>query len=216
MKAALRFAGQVIGQAVVFLFFVLFLSFLAGMAQQMVSAALAFHWMAGVLLGMGWLITVVVLCSLIWYAMRPTAPDRLRRYFLIQPKTGDGAGLAEQYPAAALSALICVALLIAVFVLSLVSAALAAQGYLVYEIKSGKELPMRELLFRFYLWHTVDLVPVLGIWKIYDDIKPPLEAVSFGAKTLVLVFRVAFVGLAITIISQWLAFLRRSRQPSAG
>jgi hypothetical protein len=86
-----------------------------------------------------------------------------------------------------------------------VSAILAAHGLLAYVIESSREQPMTELLFRLYLWHTVDMIPFLDIWKVYD-IKPPVRPDNFWAQSIILAFRTAIVGFAISVIAQRLKF----------
>ena len=75
--------------------------------------------------------------------MRPSAPGWLSEYVLIRPKTGSAAGLAEQFPAASLSALICVAMLTAVFAHTGLSAFLASQAILTYSIESTHNKPLQ-------------------------------------------------------------------------
>jgi len=196
-----------IAQVVVFLIFFTILGFMAALAKNSVSVVSEFNWVAGVLVGAIWLIGVLILCFAIWYAMRPSSPSWLRDYMLISKKTGSDAGLAEQYPAASLSALICVAMLTAVFALTGVSAVLAAHGLATYEIESQHEKPMSELLFRLYMWHTIDMIPFIDIWKTYD-IKPPIRPKNFWAQSIVLVFRTAIIGFAISVMVQWVKFNR--------
>ena len=161
MKTILVALGQMIAQVLIFLFFFVVLGVVSVLARNTVSAAGEFHWVAGVFVGAIWLIGVLILCFAIWYAMRPWAPGWLRGYMLIRRKTGQDAGLAEQFPGASLSALICVALLTAVFVLTGVSAALKSQGLLTYATESLHDQPVTELLFRLYMWHTVDMIPFI-------------------------------------------------------
>jgi len=205
MKSVLTVLGQMIVQVLVFLLFFFVLGYVAVVARNSVAAASKFHWLAGAFVGALWLIGVLTLCFSIWYAMRPSAPRWLRDNVLIRGKT-DG-GLVEQFPAASLSALICVAMLTAVFVLTLVSAGLASQGLLTYASESVHDQPMTELLFRLYIWHTVDMIPFIDVWKVYD-IKPAIRPTNFLAQSIVLVFRTAIIGFAISVIAQWLKFNR--------
>lgn len=207
MKTILSVLGKMIAHAVVFLIFFLMLGFMAVLAKNSISAISGFHWVAGVFVGAIWLIGVLIFCFAIWYAMRPSAPRWLSDYILIRKKTGSDAGLAEQYPAASLSALICVAMLTAVFTLTGLSAVLASQGILTYSIVSPHENPMTELLFRLYMWHTIDMIPFIDIWKTYD-IKPPIRPDNLWAQSIVLVFRTAIIGFAISVTVQWVKFSR--------
>ena len=207
MKTLFRLLGQMIAQVFAFLVFFTMLGFMAVLAKNSVSAVSEFNWVAGVLLGVIWLIGVLILCFAIWYAMRPSAPTWLRDYMLISKKTGSDAGLAEQFPAASLSALICVAMLTAVFALTAVSAVLASHGLATYEIERLHEKPMSELLFRLYIWHTIDMIPFIDIWKTYD-IKSPIRPTNFWAQSIVLVFRTAIIGFAISVMVQWLKYSR--------
>jgi hypothetical protein len=194
-------------QVLVFLIFFTMLGIVAGFAKKSMSAVSEFHWVAGVFLGAMWLIGVLILCFAIWYAMRPSAPRWLSKYILIRKKSGDDAGLAEQFPAASLSALICVAMLTAVFALTGLSEVLASQGPLTYAIDSSPDKPMTELLFRLYIWHTIDMIPLIDIWKTYG-IKPPIQPEDFWGQSIVLVFRTAIIGFAISVIVQWVKFNR--------
>src|SRR6266550_1270993 len=205
MKTLLRLLGQMIAHVFAFLVFFMMLGFIAVLAKNSVSAVSEFNWVAGVLLGVIWLIGVLILCFAIWYAMRPSAPTWLRDYMLIRKKTGSDAGLAEQFPAASLSALICVAMLTAVFALTAVSAVLASHGWATYEIERLHEKPMSELLFRLYIWHTIDMIPFIDIWKTYD-IRAPIHPTNFWAQSIVLVFRTTIIGFAISVMVQWLKY----------
>ena len=207
MKTIVSLLYKMIAQVVVFLLFFMMLGFIAVLAKNSISATSEFHWMAGVFLGATWLFGVLILCLGIWHAMRPSAPIWLREYMLIRPKTGRDAGLAEQYPAASLSALICVAMLTAVFALTGLSAILASQGILTYSIESAHNKPMTELLFRLYMWHTIDMIPFIDIWKTYD-IKPPIRPENLWAQSVVMVFRTVIIGFAISVITQWVNFYR--------
>ena len=115
MKAILRLLGLMIGQLISFVLFFMLLGPIAVLAGKSVLAVTASHWLGGVLVGTIWLIGVLTLLFLIRYALRPSAPAWLRNYMLIRKKTGRDAGLAEQFPAASLSALICVGVLAAVY-----------------------------------------------------------------------------------------------------
>ncbi|MDB5015124.1 MAG: hypothetical protein JWQ25_3326 [Daejeonella sp.] len=139
--------------------------------------------------------------------MRPSAPPWLRDFILIHKKSGDHAGLAEQFPTASLLAFICAAMLTAVFVLTVVSSVLTEHGLLTYTIESSPEQPMTELLFRLYMWHTIDMIPFIDVWKVYE-IKPPIRPENVSAQTIVLVFRTVIIGFAISVIAQWLKFNR--------
>jgi hypothetical protein len=202
-----------IGQVVVFLLFFAMLGSLAALAKETIVAVSDFNWVAGVLVGAVWLIGVLVLCFAIWYGMRPSAPRWLRDYVLIRKNAGDDAGLAEQFPAASLSALICVAMLVAVFALTSVSAVLASQGLLTYSVDRSHEQPMMELLFRLYTWHMIDMIPFVDIWKTYG-VEPPIRPENFWAKSIVLIFRSAIIGLAISVIVQGLSFYREPARPA--
>jgi hypothetical protein len=207
MKTILSNLGKMIAQVIVFLVFFVMLGIIAVLAEKSISAVSEYHWVVGVFVGVIWLIGVLILCFAIWYAMRPSAPKWLSNYMLIHKKTGKDAGLAEQYPAASLSALICVAMLTAVFALTGLSTVLASQGILTYSIDNAHQKPMTELLFRLYMWHTIDMIPFIDIWKTYD-IKPPIQPVNLWAQSIVLVFRTAIIGFAISVIVQWVKFNR--------
>jgi len=209
MKIIFRTLGQMLAQVFVFLTFFLMLGGVVIFAQQSVSAAGKFHWVAGVGVGVVWLIGIILLCFAIWYAMSPTAPKWLRDHFVIRKRSGEEAGVAEQFPAATLLALICISILTAVFALTGLSAILASQGMLTYVIESAPEKSMTELLFRLYMWHTIDVIPFIDIWKAYD-FHPPIRPENFWAQSIVLVFRTAIVGFAISIIAQSLRFNREN------
>ena len=168
-------------------------------------AVTEFSWIAGVIVGVILLIGVFLACVAVWYAMRPSAPAWLRNYILIRKAVGENAGLAEQYPAASLSAVICVAILTAVFVLTVVSEILASHGVLTYVVEGANDLPMLARLFRMYMWHVIDMIPFIDIVKTYD-ITPPLRPANFWAQSTVLVFRTALVGFAASVIAQWVKY----------
>ncbi len=201
----LKMLGQLIAQVVVFLFFFLMLGSVVVFTRNSISTLSEVHWLAGVVLGLIWLAGVVFLYFAIWYAMQPSAPKWLREYVLIRPKTGKDAGLAEQYPVATLSALICVAMLVAVFALTTMSAVLASEGAISYTIVASSDKPMTELLFRLYTWHVIDMIPFVDLWQTYG-IDPPIRPVDFWAQTMVLVLRTAIAGVAISLIVQWVKF----------
>ncbi len=201
MKTILTILAQLIAQILVFLFFFILLGMTAEIARKSISATSGVHWLGGVVLGIIWLIGVVVLCWLIWYAMSPSAPERLRKYILIRKNTSSDAALVEQFPVATLSALICAAMLVAIFALTAMSAILASQGVFTYTIDAAHEKPMTELLFRLYMWHTIDMVPFVDVWETYD-VAPPIRPTNILAKTIVLVFRTAIIGFAISLIVQ--------------
>jgi hypothetical protein len=208
MKAMLRALGQLIAQVVAFLVFFMILGTVAGAAKRSISAGTEFHWVAGVVVGSIWLVGVFTLCFVVWYAMRPSAPKLFRKYVLVCKKTTGDAGLAERFPAATFSALMCVAILTAVVALSGLSEVLALQGFLAFTVESSHEIPTAELLFRLYMWHTIDMIPLLDIWRTYD-IRPPLRPENFGAQSTVLAFRTAIVGFAITVTAQLVKFYRQ-------
>jgi hypothetical protein len=205
----IRLLGQMIAQAIAFVFFFVFLGMVAGWAHGSIEAAGGLHWLAGLVVGVLWVVGAFALLVGISIAMRPSAAERLRRYFLIQKKEGDDAGLAEQYPTASLLALICVAMLVAVFAMAGISTILESREVFAYT-PSGSELPQRELLFRLYLWHVVDLIPLVQVWQIYD-IPAPIQPDNVWSQTAVLVFRTAIVSFAIAVITQAVAFYREQR-----
>lgn len=207
MKSILKLLVKIVGQVIVFLLFFLMLGFVAPLATQSIFAAGELRWLAGVLVGVIWLVGVLTLCSVIWYAMHPSAPAWLPKYVLIQQKTGSDAGLAEQYPGPTLTALICVAMLTAVFAVTGISTILESKGVFTYAIEAHHDKPMRELLFRLYMWNTIDLIPFVDIWKTYG-IVPPVRPTNFWAQTILLIFRTAIIGFAISVIVQWLRFNR--------
>jgi len=209
MKIIFRILGQMLAQVFVFLTFFFMLGGVVLFAQYLISAAGEFHWVAGVIVGVIWLIGIILLCFAIWYAMSPSAPKWVRDYFLIRKRTGEEASVAEQFPAATLLSLICIAILSAVFVLTGLSAILASQGLLAYVVESAPEKSMTELLFRLYMWHTIDVIPFIDIWKAYD-VHPPIRPENFWAQSIVLVFRTAIVGFAISVIVQSLRFNREN------
>jgi hypothetical protein len=211
MKTIREFVANMLGQVIVFLFFFLILGALAVAASKSISAAGELHWLFGVLLGCVWLIAVLALYFVIWYAMRPTAPEWLSSNVLLEKKTSSDAGLAEQYPGATLSALICVGMLIAVFVATSISTILASKGVFTYAIDSHHDKPMTELLFRLYMWNTIDLFPLVEVWKTYG-ITPPVRPTNVWAQTIVLIFRTAIIGFAISVILQWRRFNRERRK----
>ena len=47
-------------------------------------------------------------------------------------------------------------------------------------------------LSTFYLWHFVDMVRVLNLWKVLE-VSPPLEAAGFPARARVLAYRALLV-----------------------
>ncbi|MDH3444867.1 MAG: hypothetical protein OEN50_13135 [Deltaproteobacteria bacterium] len=203
----LKILAQMVAQVIVFLLFFMMLGSLVGFTRHSISAAGEIHWLAGVFLGSIWLIGVFILYFAIWYAMQPSAPSWFREYVLIRQKTGSDAGLAEQYPVATLAALICVAMLVAVFALTGMSAVLASQGIISYTVEASNEQPMTELLFRLYAWHMIDMIPLLDLWQTYG-IDPPIRPNDFWAQTIVLVFRTVIIGFAISVIVQWVKYDR--------
>jgi hypothetical protein len=198
---------QLLVHIFVFLIFFVTLGSAAVVARSSVRAVAGLWWIAGVVLGLAWLVGIIGLCVVLWYSMRASAPEWLRSYVLLRKSSDRNAGLAEQYPEASLSALICVAILAAVLVLSVVSEILEARGVFTYAIKGAFEQPMFERLFRLYFWHTIDMVPFIDVWETYD-IEPPLQPTNFWAQSTVLVFRTALAGFAISVIAQLVSFYR--------
>jgi hypothetical protein len=177
------------------------------LARNTVTTVADVSWLAGVVVGLIWLLGIMVLFFTVWYAMRPSAPRWLRNYILVRKASGTNAGLVEQYPEAALSALMCVAILTAILVLTVVSELLASRGVLTYTLQGAFEQPMSERLFRLYAWHAIDMIPLIDIWQTYQ-IEPPLQPSNFLAQSTVLVFRTALVGFAVSVIAQWVNFYR--------
>lgn len=196
VKKIAKVIGAVVANFIVFLLFFVLLGFLAVAASETTSAAGALSWITGLLVGFLWLVGVATLCFLMWRAPQPDAPRWLRTHFRFHRKPE--GGLAEQHPVGAQLALIAVAILTAIFTLTAMSRILEEQGWAEYT-RHRNDLPMRELLFRFYLWHVVDMIPVLDLSKVYDY-KPSIEAKNFLAKTMVLVFRTAILSFAIASV----------------
>jgi hypothetical protein len=207
MNRMLKFLSQLVTQLMVFLLFFAMLGSIAVAARNSVASVAGFWWVAGLIVGLVWLVGVFALCFVVWYAMRPSAPKWLRTYILVPKASGSGAGLAEQYPEATLSALMCVAILTAIAVLTGVSEVLASRGLFTYAIEGAFKQPMRERLFSLYVWHAIDMIPLIDVWDIYG-IEPPLRLANFWAQSAILVFRSAVVGFAASVIAQWLNFYR--------
>lgn len=204
---------QLLAQIIVFLLFFAVLGSIAVFARNTVATAAGFWWIAGVFVGLAWLIGILTFCIAVWYAMRLSAPKWLQSYILVRKATGERAGLAEQYPEASLSALICVAILTAIFVLTGVSEILASRGVLTYAVQGAFEQPMAERLFRLYMWHAIDIIPFIDIWETYR-IEPPLQPANFLAQSTVLVFRTALVGFAASVIAQLVSFYSDRSRPT--
>ena len=198
----LKLLGRMIAQVIVFLTFFIGLGILVVVARKSITAASSLYWAAGVALSVTWLCAVCAIIISIWYALKPNSPVWLKKYVLIRRRTDEDAGLAEQFPVATLSALICASLLVAVYALVEMSCLLYAQGLIKYGSVELADTSFRELLFRFYLWHAIDMIPLIDICQIYD-LKPQLKPTDFWAQTIVLVFRSLIVTFAISAIVQW-------------
>jgi hypothetical protein len=168
MKTMLAFFGRAVQELVAFVFFFGFLGGIAAIAQRSVITVSKFHWVAGVVVGALWLALDLALWLLIWYAAHPSAPKWLTGYMFISKKTGN-AGLAEQYPVASMMALLGATILVAVFVMTNVSALLESHHLLRYAATNPRGLPMTELLFRLYMWHTIDMIPLID--GLRDDLR---------------------------------------------
>jgi hypothetical protein len=205
MKTIVEFLQQLVGGVVVFLLIVLVLGSVAKAVSWSISAVNEFNWVVGVVLGCIYLFIDFALFFVIWYAMHPSAPTWLSKFILPRKKTGSDAGLLEHFPRATLTALICVAMLMAVFAITNISTTLAAKGLFTYAIESHHNLPMSELLFRLYMWNTIELVPFVDIWKTYG-ITSPVRPTNFWAQTTVMIFRTVLIGFAISVIVRWIRF----------
>ena len=82
----------------------------------------------------------------------------------------------------------------------------------IIERTEKSRLPLTELLFRMYAWHTIDALPVLDVWEVVK-IRPTLKPADTPAQLLVLAYRLAVVGLGISALAQWLRIrkVRRTR-----
>jgi len=214
MRSLVNMLGRMTAEVIAFLFFFFFLSLGIGLVKDSIAVAERFHWLAGAIAGLLWIMAVAVFCIAMWYAMRSSAPRWLRDYMLIRPRTDKRAGLAEQYPAAAATAMMCVVIGVAVVATTYTSANLESHGVLAYVTDEPTQLPMTELLFRLYSWHVVDLIPVVDVWTIYN-VHPPVRPANFWAQTLVLVFRAALIGFSISVLVQVVTF-HRERHASNG
>lgn len=215
MKLFFRFVGEATAQSLVFLFFFVMFGSMSTLVRNAISTASETHWLAGAVLGFTWVLVISVFFFLIWYALRPSAPKWVRTFFLIRKNTGQNAGLIEQFPIATTMAVIISAMLTSVFALSAASTILESQKILTYTVESQyRDLPMSELLFRLYVWHAIDMIPVVDIWKVYD-LKPPVRALDPFAQSIILMFRTAVVGFAVALIAQSVRFNHKNQKPTS-
>jgi len=205
MKNIVEFLRQLVGGVVVFLLIFMVLGFFAVIVGESITAVTKLNWVVGVILGCIYLMVDFAFFFLIWYGMHPSAPSCLSKFILPRKNTGSDAGLLEHFPGATLTALICVAMLAAVYAITNVSITLASKGVFSYAIDSHRELPMSELLFRLYMWNTIELIPFVDIWKTYS-ITSPVRPTNFWAQTTVMLFRTAIIGFAISVIVRWVRF----------
>jgi hypothetical protein len=59
-----------------------------------------------------------------------------------------------------------------------------------------------ERISTLYLWHLVDTIPGLEIWKLFE-VSPPVEVGGFWTRLQVLVYRVLLVTPIIWLARQW-------------
>jgi hypothetical protein len=212
MKVVWKVAVWIVKQAIAFfVVFGLMLS-LAKAAQWTVTSASQVSWFLGVVAGSLVLAAIVGLWIVVLLSTSPEAPAWTRGFTLARTPKARG-GLMEQFPAQSMTALFLASLLAAVLVLAPLSELLAAHGLCAYERTGKSRLPLAELLFRMYAWHTIDALPVLDVWEVVK-IRPNLKPADTSAQLLVLAYRLAVVGLGISALAQWLS-IRKDRRKRA-
>jgi hypothetical protein len=179
---------------------------LVGLAHWTVKSASEVSWLLGVAVGALLLST------------RPNPPDWAKDFAPARTPNAKG-GLMQQFPAQSMTALFLASLLGAILVLAPVSELLAAHGVCAYARSEQSRLPLAELLFRMYAWHTIDAVPAIDAWEVVK-LKPNLQPANVPAQLLVLAYRLIVVGLGVSALVQWLAIRkdrrRRRRVRAAG
>jgi len=183
---------------------------LAGFAHWTVKSVSQVHWLLGIAVGSLVLLAIVVLWVAVLLNTRPNPPDWAKTFAPARTPNARG-GLMQQFPAQSMTALFFASLLAAILVLAPISEMLAAHGVCVYARGQSSRLPLAELLFRMYAWHTIDAVPAIDAWNVVK-IRPNLEPANTPAQLLVLTYRLIVVGLGVSALVQWLAIRKDRRQ----
>jgi len=202
-----RMAASAIGNGLAFVLFLLLFSALAAFGREGILLAGGLHWVLGVGVAAAATLSAFAFAFFTWWAMRPDAPAGVRAYWLIPEDGSASAPLTHRFPVAATTAMTCAAVGLAAVALGDISLFFAREGVMVFEGVPAGGLDSDEPFVRLYLWHAVDLLPLLDVWDTYG-VRPSVSPGDFGSRTLVLLFRTGIVGFCVTVVAEYVVYLR--------